>query len=470
MATLTSALDFPPMDIMRISILVLALAAAPLTYADEVQSLLDKLKTEITATIEQLKREKKANSHYDTEWLHSEIEKITASLSRETFNADDAGRQLAMIGKSKASQEAKNIAVQLNALLPAAKAAFEKEYAERVDPVLKKAGQMCLDAKKAGDLDPVLAELKGLKLSGYHPDSTNVARIEAASRFIVRWQDYITQFSAGYDERAKGILRDMAENPMMHPLLTREQVMSKLGGEPKIVSLEKLLGSVKDLDELPKLIAEVGAVNSKRTSHDPGANETFTTLNELKQVYKAHALAKAGLYQNALQTATAIYDSSNGVISADAIRIKTMLLAEVLPKYLDLPEVAKPRDGENPNQFLLRIADEAAAKSEWEKVQRVLDTYRTSAFGVRAPWWLQGEITACSSYLSAEKLENAGDFRRAVMEYEKVLLQPGKRIPVKEATTRLAALKKQHPEDFDAASRTSETGDDSAKRPVSRQQ
>ena len=49
-------------------------------------------------------------------------------------------------------------------------------------------------------------------------------------------------------------------------------------------------------------------------------------------------------------------------------------------------------------------------------------------------------------------------------EYEKVLLQPGKRVPVKEATARIAALKKQQPEAFQAASKAGEAGDDSAKQ------
>ena len=83
---------------------------------------------------------------------------------------------------------------------------------------------------------------------------------------------------------------------------------------------------------------------------------------------------------------------------------------------------------------------------------------------MRPPSWLAGEIAGCSAYLSAQKLENATDYKRAVIEYEKVLLQAGRRIPVREATTKLAALKKEHPEAFDAAAKSSETTEEPAKR------
>jgi len=59
-----------------------------------------------------------------------------------------------------------------------------------------------------------------------------------------------------------------------------------------------------------------------------------------------------------------------------------------------------------------------------DKVQRVLDVYRTSSFGM-SRHVVAGEITACSAYVAAQKLENAGDFKRAAIEYEKVLMQSG---------------------------------------------
>jgi hypothetical protein len=434
----------------------------------DLHDLLGKLNIEVTKTLEEHKDPRKKRTQFDQ--LSRDMETLQKDFAHDTFNAVEASRVLGQLAaNSQASPEIKELSTQILALLPDEAEAQRKDYAARLDALLKKVVETCLAAKKETDLDTVSAELNALKQPGYSsaPDYTqNSGRREAAIRLVRQWKEYLAFLETGYEDRAKDILRSIADSPGTFPLLTREQIMSKLGGEPKIEPLEKILSEVKDLDELAKVIADVGAVNSKRRSTDPGANETYTTLNELKQVYKAHAAAKAGLYQNALQIATNILNSLNTPASAEEFRIKTILLSEVLPAYLDLPNDATPRAGENPSQFLLRIADEAAAKGEWEKVQRVLDVYRTSAFGMRPPTWLGGEIAGCSAYLSAQKLENAGDFKRAAIEYEKVLLQPGKRLPIKEATARLAALKKVHPEAIDAASKSNETGDDATKRPA----
>src|SRR5262249_43266397 len=141
------------------------------------------------------------------------LQSLNTDLSRDTFNAQKAGATLNLLSasSSQASPEAKQLVAQLRTLLPAESEAQRKYFAERLEAVLKKASEACLAAKKENDLDPVLADLQSLKQHGYSesPEFTRaLGRREAAIRFVTRWQEYLTNLTTGYDDRAKNILRE----------------------------------------------------------------------------------------------------------------------------------------------------------------------------------------------------------------------------------------------------------------------
>src|SRR5439155_14384132 len=125
----------------------------------------------------------------------------------------------------------------------------------------------------------------------------NSARVEGAARFVTLWQEYLSHLSKGYDEQAKNILRELDARPLTHPLLTHEQILSKIGPEPKAEAPGKILAAVKNLDELTKAIAELAAANKARRSTDPGTYQTTADLNHLKQIGMAHAAASAERYE-----------------------------------------------------------------------------------------------------------------------------------------------------------------------------
>lgn len=97
--------------------------------------------------------------------------------------------------------------------------------------------------------------------------------------------------------------------------------------------------------------------------------------------------------------------------SVETIRLRRLLLAEVLPRYLEVSGNGEVKPGENPSQFLMRLVDEATANGDWDKVQRVLDAYRLSAFAMRAPAWLQGRSPPARRLFPAKTLRRRGSFR-----------------------------------------------------------
>lgn len=237
-------------------------------------------------------------------------------------------------------------------------------------------------------------------------------------------------------------------------MLTRTQILARLGPEETAETPDVALRAVKNLDDLPPVITQLTKTVAPRRYGAGPYYDSSVIVAELNQINKAHASFKAGSYNLAIQVGTAApYDGGGTMPSVETIRLRNLLLAEVLPRYLEISGYGDMKAGENPSQFLMRLADEATARGDWDMVQRVLDAYRLSAFASRAPAWLQGEITACAAFLNGQNFEKAGQFSLAVSSYQNVLRQSGKHVPLKEAGERLAVIKKDHPEVFAAAAK-----------------
>ena len=444
--------------------LVFAFLTSTPLRADEVGELLKKLQIQTAKSIEIMKGDT-ANNRSDLERIPNDLLRLQKDLAQDTFDGADAQRMLSQLATTKISQEARVIISKISMLLPDLTEANAKDAAIRINAALEKAAAACLSAKKESDLDVVLVELNARRQrSPDHPSSTlrlrEGSKLDDAIRFVSRWQEYLAKAAGGYTLAANKLLHELANRPSTFPLLTHAQILAKLGPEPKPESPDVPLRAVKNLDDLPPVIAQLSSRTTRLQNMVSGSvsEELGAILNDLKMIEKGHTAFKSGAYSQSLQVVS--HRTGWGRVSSlEANRLKSLLLAEVFPRYLEIPDHKEMKSGENPSQFLLRLADEATAKGDWNMVQRILDTYRLFAFDVKAPAWLQGEITACAAFLVGQNLEKAEQFSAAVRSYQSVLKQAGKRVPTKEAGERLAAIQKDHPEAFTAAMKEAEIRD-----------
>ena len=441
------------------------LTSTPLR-ADEVGELLNKLQIQTTKSIEIMKGDQ-VNNRSDLERIPNDLLRLQKDLAQDTFDGADAQRMLSQLATTKISQEARVIISKISMLLPDLTEANAKDAAIRINAALEKAAAACLSAKKESDLDVVLVELNARRQrSPDHPSSTlrlrEGSKLDDAIRFVSRWQEYLAKAAGGYTLAANKLLHELADNPSPFPLLTHAQILTKLGPpELKPESPDVPLRAVKNLDDLPPVIAQLSSRATEMSYMVSGSvsDELLAVLNDLKMIEKGHLAFKSGAYSQSLQVVSHRTGWGGRVSSLEANRLRGLLLAEVLPHCREVPGNEEMKPGENPSQFLLRLADEATAKGDWNMVQRILDTYRLFAFDVKAPAWLQGEITACAAFLVGQNLEKAEQFSAAVRSYQSVLKQAGKRVPTKEAGERLAAIQKDHPEAFTAAMKEAEIRD-----------
>ena len=448
------------------SVALCGLLWAGAARAADVTALVGKLGAELKKTAEAAKTTEKGPGRsgsynaYEGERAQGQQAKLENALARESF--DEAQQALSQLAAARLTPEAKELVVQIQKQLPELQEKQSAAFLVQVDEALVKAADACLSARKDSDLDAALGRLNALRQrrtdsfgNTTEPRMRANTKLEGAIRFLGRWQEYLTQSAAGYDAAAASILRELAEMPNGYPLLPRSKILARIGPEAAADTPppDAPLRAVKDLDDLPKALAELSrAGTTRRSLGDVFASSGGSLSGEVGRLAQGHAAFKAGFYGQAFAVACAS-DAGSLPGSREVLRLRMLLLSEVLPRYLELPEAGRPKAGETASDFLLRLAAESAAKGEWDQLHRILDAYRQSAFGLRPPAWLEADLATCAAFIAGRNLEEAGCFAAAAASYERALKQVGKFGPAKAAVVRLAVIAKEHPEALAAAAK-----------------
>jgi hypothetical protein len=136
--------------------------------------------------------------------------------------------------------------------------------------------------------------------------------------------------------------------------------------------------------------------------------------------------------------------------------VRERILKSGIAQRFALPEIlSPPNDKQTVEKSLEALADKFAQEGKWQQVYDSLSAYQQCGFrlqnGVEGNRIAQ-EMQAVSDFLAASNLEQAEQFPEAVHLYQNVLRCPTGRIPAKEASEHLRALKKEHPELYVPAS------------------
>jgi hypothetical protein len=138
-------------------------------------------------------------------------------------------------------------------------------------------------------------------------------------------------------------------------------------------------------------------------------------------------------------------DYDNGIIV-----LRGELAKVLLPRALNLPAGAKPKESETADTFLNRIVTEAVARQDYVLAARarsvqfsLMHTAENINQGDRA------RQEALDTFITAHNQEAAGQFTLAVASYEKALTKGNDLVPPKVIGERLDAIKRQHPKEFE---------------------
>ena len=364
-------------------------------------------------------------------------------------NIEAMVKQLMLTNPSPAVQAAGKA---LLAELAAQKKAHLEDQTAQVSAVLARVPPILIKAQKPQDLDGILAEIQKAEMpqggmNGYDQDIQALTnRLNNAYQFVAQWQDYLSQRNSGNIQAAQSTLQNLLNSRSVgdSTLVPRSEILARavaLAGPAKATAAgspsagapaideESILAGVKTLDDMEPAIRALRVAQPQDT----------TATQQLSQMVDLYAEAKNGL---PVPFDFSAYNYNPGTTVPGLVRIKSMLILYLLPRYLG-NGVSAPNANETVNNYLQRIVDAAETKEDWSTLQRII----TAETRITR---LQINPSGSQSFLAGLNQEMAGQYAFAVTSYESALRQPDDFLPVKVVGDRLATIKKDHPADFDA--------------------
>jgi len=210
----------------------------------------------------------------------------------------------------------------------------------------------------------------------------------------------------------------------------------------------------KDIDSVLRDLrtpADLSGVSRRLVAYDSfsgaGSDETRALRNDVNALIRLAAAVEDGRIGDYVNYQNAVSGDVPHRWSSATREVRRQLILRVIGVSTGLSDLGQPKEGEAIDAMLLRVADEAVKKGDWRRVLAVLDALRRYAYSnSQPPLWLAGEIDSAQTFLAARQYEDAGEFAFAMSHYRAVLRNTGKHVPVKEASDRLAVLRKDHPE------------------------
>jgi hypothetical protein len=403
-----------------------------------------------------------------------------AILRGETLQLEAALQDAAAVVESDAIRAE---CIEISTQLEAERQAKEQQKLAEMDVALKAAGDAVRSSKKAQDLDLTVQSLGALQnqrdtMSGSMAISMELNKVQSALRFVTRWQDYLAATEAGNRATALNILENLSNmDGYAVELMPRSEILHRINVNPteseepapptEKTKLSDALSGIKYSAtaggaSLPSLSVEnqVAAIISRIKAPDDLAGALFE-LHKVDPDYQAWRGDARSLIQALARLNNAYQEFNAGMATQIEVlrpsvnelpplpnpvpEVRSQILTLVLPRYLGLSPEVKAKPGEGPSGFLKRISAEAAARGDYQLAARADDTEAYLRYGES----LHASDSQASLFITAQNQETAGQFVLAVDSYEKALALPFRVVPPKVIGERLAAIKAQHPHEFD---------------------
>jgi len=432
-------------------------AAAQTSSKESLQKLADTISQELDAT-EKSKAAETPKSFVNDQRAATGrmmLEQLRNALSRSDVASTELETALEQLPIYFPSDAIRKQCEQLAAQLRAEREAKEKAAVAEIEIALKKAADSVRAAKSASDLDGVVEKLDALKTSQGDPERSSPAmarvlqRVEPAKDFVTLWQTYLAQRDAGAGYEMQQTLSKLSDLTWADAIprseilklslhANRQETVPPIAIQNVNEEVNRIIAGIKSPAEISDAITALRQLIARRGPN--GLTSPEQAISEMTEMERAYRAFSAGLPANVPMLAR---DSAAPYKDA-LLPVRAQLITMVLPRYLGLSET-KPDDGEGPYDFLSRIVADAIKREDYLLAARALQTRQMLGEGTS---YGGNESSQAGLFVVAHNQEVAGQFALAVASYEKALAISSDLIPPKAIGDRLAAIKADHPQEF----------------------
>jgi hypothetical protein len=353
-----------------------------------------------------------------------------------------------------------------------------KALRENFERTVRSALIIGLNATTPKDLDAPLGELaklqKQIMLLGYREDgrqSFNAEGLQAVEQILTTIQDALLASLKNTAKRS----RDPGERiqstassygRQLGEIMPRSEFLEKIQAVAERISpnlsqkplsqrefnkiVQELIQGARKLDDLDSVLTKIDELSAQQREVNGYYGDSSLT-SQLRSYRKTYDEMRAGA-ATSLSFATTSYSSEGSESLND---IKVLLVKFALTRVLGTPPDLAPKADESVPTFMQRALETARSTSNWLLLTRVLDTAQTMSLSAVVS---SNDTTALRQFLGGINLEKSRQYSGAVSSFTAALKTGSQIIPVTLIGDTLDAIKKEHPEDYEAGTKMTSSG------------
>jgi len=456
---------------------LLILSVFNLTAA-EPEKLLDSLRTEMRAELKA-----KPESSKDSESpRYSRVESMLLQLaSSDALKEERQAQTIQVLEQVRAisfSPRIDELSAGLITELRERTAKRAQAVRENFESTVRSALTRGLNAMSPKDLDAPLGDLaklqKQIMLISYREDgrqSFNVEALQAVEQILTAIQDGLL---ASVNNTAKRS-RDPGERiqstassygRQLGDIMPRSEFLEKIQALAERISpnlsqkslsqkefnkvVQELIKGAKKLEDLDGVLTKIDELSAQQREVNGYSGDSSLT-SQLRSYRRTYDDLRAGA-ATSLSFATSSYSSEGSESLND---IKVLLVKFALTRVLGTPPDLSPKADESVPTFMQRALETARTTSNWLLLSRVLDAAQTMNLTAVAN---TNDTTALRQFLGGINLEKTRQYSGAVSSFIAALKTGSQIIPVTLIGETLDAIKKSHPEEYEAGTKLTSSG------------
>jgi hypothetical protein len=350
--------------------------------------------------------------------------------------------------------EWQRISALLTEELEKRKAGRLEKWAASVDQLVKDTKKTCLEAKAPEDLDGLLLRCSAAQMQANRGSDVMNERLSHKLQGVVQtlsgWASYLDFRNAGDKQRANNILRGLISNGFAFPILTVQEIESKLADVADAqmdirTAIAKVFAGINSPDDLPTALERIQSYSGNPQNQQ--FNQLRTEAPRISAYMEAWKSAQAGDATTALamlNRSLSSLEEAQRYYTPIKGQIESRVLKDKVGAWTKLPQ----NPNEAPRDYLARILDEMKERADYATMLEVM-AFASEVERTGKTLASLANRQAIEQFLAGQRFEKVGDGVAAITSYRLVVgLPASKYAPTDKAAEALTGLLTKYPEAF----------------------